>query len=178
MFNNINAYQSTEDVVKPITSKTIARIAAVQFYYATTISSDQSNDKFLDWLFSFHKKRHDYIMEDEELANDYPEQINKGFFQLLTNNITQYKTQIEDIIKKYLTSNKQWDHNNVVLISVIACGLCELNYIEGTPIKVVVNEFTNIAANMLSDQEIAFVNYVLDDYAKIIKNSRSLVNAL
>ena len=178
MLNNIDADNSVISTQKLMTNKTVARIAAVQFYYAISLSADQDNDKFSDWLFSFHKKREDYITEDEEFGNDYPQHINKAFFELLKNNLSTYKAELEDIIKKYLTSNKQWDHNNIVLISVLACGLCELNYIPSTPLKVVVNEFTNIAANMLNDKEIAFVNFVLDDYAKNIDNSRSLVNAL
>ena len=178
MLNNIDAVNSVITAPKPITNKTVARIAAVQFYYAISVSADQNNDKFSDWLFSFHKQRENYITEDEEFGNDYPQHINKVFFELLKNNISTYKTELEHIIKKYLTSSKQWDHNNIVLISVIACGLCELTYIQATPIKVVVNEFTNIASNMLNDKEISFVNFVLDDYAKNIDNSRSIVNAL
>jgi N utilization substance protein B len=74
--------------------------------------------------------------------------------------------EIDKEISRFLT--KSWTITNLpmLLLSVLRVGICELAYFPETPKKVIINEYTDIANDMLDENEIGFVNSILHNYAQ------------
>ncbi|CAN0605693.1 unnamed protein product, partial [Ectocarpus sp. 12 AP-2014] len=72
---------------------------------------------------------------------------------------------IDQIIEKHLTN--EWNIQNLpkLLFATLRVAVCELKYFPETPSKVIINEYTDIASDMLDSGEIGFVNSLLDKYA-------------
>ena len=76
-----------------------------------------------------------------------------------------YLEEIDKIIEIYLTNHSTLKNLPKLLFATLRIAMCELKYFPETPRKVVINEYTDIASNMLDNSEIGFVNSVLDKYA-------------
>ncbi|MFO1129882.1 MAG: transcription antitermination factor NusB [Rickettsiales bacterium] len=83
------------------------------------------------------------------------------------NNFESLKNIVFDNIKKDNITTLQIPHP--LLMSILIAGTCEIVHSD-LDFKIVINEFTNIANSLLIDQEIKFVNSVLDKISKKYKN--------
>jgi transcription antitermination protein NusB len=53
-----------------------------------------------------------------------------------------------------------------LLLVLLRVAVCELKYFPMTPRKVIVNEYTDISSDMLTEYEVGFVNSILDNISK------------
>ena len=149
-----------------INTKTIARIAAVQTIYQYKLeSSDQNIDFIVQQMISFYQ---------DERAKDSHTNSHKAIkiklsishLQLLVKSVVENLTKIDQTIAKHLTS--EWTMNNmpILLLALLRVAICELQFFPDIPNKVIINEFTDITSDMLSDHEVGFVNSILDTISK------------
>ncbi len=87
------------------------------------------------------------------------------YLQDLVTHTHQNVDTIDNVIKQYL--NKEWSINNIptLLHALLRVAICEIKYFPETPKKVILNEYTDIASDMLDESEIGFVNSFLHNYA-------------
>ena len=161
-----------------INTKTIARLATVQALYAIDISTSSSSAQaVITDIANHYTKEHNYAGDSEEENNIFLS-YNKGFFLKLTEESIKHVEKNNKIILEYLKDPYNLDNTNLLLLSILRVGLTEMIYITETPIKVVINEFTNIASSFLGENDVAFINALLDNHAKLIQKDRELANAL
>lgn len=146
-----------------INTKTIARIAAVQaIYQYKPESSDKNIDRIIQQTIQFY--------QDERAANNLNKSIKVklsiSYFELLVKSVVVKLPQIDKMISRYLTAEWQITSLPVLLLALLRVAICELQFFPNVPSKVVINEFTDITSDMLSENEVGFVNSVLDRIAK------------
>ncbi len=151
-----------------LNTKSIARIAAIQALYQFDNKDNKTDiDIILLRIIDFYK--------DHDVKNDYDLEKNSKLklrpsYNYLKELITStYKNlnEIDTIIKQHLT--KEWTLTNLpkLLCATMRVAICEIKYFPETPHKVILNEYTDIASDMLDEGEIGFVNSVLDNYATV-----------
>lgn len=155
-----------------ISNKSIARIAAVQTIYQI------ANDRTIDLASLLLRTKEFYKDADFKIDNEVDPasslKIKPSFTYLeeLTKFTVDNLEEIDETIAKFLT--KEWTINNLPLLlhSILRVAFCEIIYFPETPKKVVINEYTDIASDMLAETEVGFVNSVLHNYANIIRSEK------
>ncbi|UCM86000.1 MAG: transcription antitermination factor NusB [Rickettsia endosymbiont of Culicoides impunctatus] len=155
-----------------INTKTIARIAAVQAIYQYKPEDPKHNiEKIIQQIIQFY--------QDERAANslttNLTASLNKpikvklsiSHFELLVKSVVINLPQIDKMISRHLTAEWQITSLPVLLLALLRVAICELQFFPNVLNKVVINEFTDITNDMLSEGEVGFVNSVLDRIAKI-----------
>jgi N utilization substance protein B len=160
-----------------INTKTIARLAAVQVLYAMEISPKSNPKKLIADIVEYYTTGQN-VNRDMNIDDDIDISYNKSFFHLLTEAAIQHIESNNEVILEYLKAPYNLDNTNSLLLSLLRVGIAELIYVTDTPFKVVINEFTNIAGSFLGENDVAFVNALLDSHAKIINEDRLIANAL
>lgn len=131
--------------------KTIARLACVQSVYLSRISGDDlelSGRKILEMY-----SNTTYLLEDKMT-------IKTPHFSNLLKVVHENHSSIDDLISENV---KQDIHE--LMRSVLIVGLAEIIYLGGN-LKIIVNEFTNIANSFLPQIEVGLINSVLDNFGK------------
>lgn len=153
----------TNNIKSPLNTKSIARIAAIQTLYQLDNSSNV--ESVLTRMIDFY--------QDKEIKNDYELRIDSKikprpsykYLKELVKSTHNNIEKIDVIINQHLT--KEWELNTLpkLLLAILRVAICEIKYFPQTPRKVILNEYTDIASDMLDEGEIGFVNSVLDNYS-------------
>ena len=140
--------------------KTISRLAVVQSLYQFEMNGrSQSILQLQDSLKSLYKN-----YELLEYAKEIKLSV-QYFNELLQFTIEKVK-EIDEVISSYLSSENEIAKLDIVVLAILRVGICELKYFPEIPQKVVLNEYSDIASEMSKEQDVGFVNSVLDKYAK------------
>ena len=149
-----------------INIKSISRIAAIQTIYQLENDKNTSDiDTLLLRIKDFYK--------DKDLKDDYElDKLSKlklrpsyKYLNELVKFTHKNLKEIDGVIEIHLTN--EWSIKNLpkLLFATLWVAVCELKYFPKTPSKVIINEYTDIACDMLDSGEVGFVNSVLDKYA-------------
>jgi N utilization substance protein B len=105
----------------------------------------------------------------EEFASEFSGNTEKLEFKLslpylqeLVESVVKNLYVIDDILSKFLLYGWSLEKISPLLLAIMRVAIAEMKFFPLVPSKVVINEFTNIASQMLDDQEVGFVNKVLD----------------
>lgn len=138
-------------------TRTVSRVAAVQVLYLIDFNKiDPDNETALKETF------------DEVMSNYEPElhsDNDKKFILNLIEKIFDIENDVGRVISSHLLKQKNIDQLNIMLKSILRCGVCELMHFK-TPYKVVVSEYVNIARDFVSPNEVNFTNAILDKIAE------------
>ncbi len=149
-----------------INTKSIARIATIQILYQFKENTTDSNiESLFLQIIAFYKDKD--VKNDYELDNKNKLKLRPSYSYLVKllkfthNNLEE----IDSIIESRLT--KKWRLNTLpkLLLAILRVAICEIKFFPKTPRKVIINEYTDIASDMLDEREIGFVNSVLDTYS-------------
>ena len=149
-----------------LNTKSISRIAAIQTLYQCESSNNKIDmEMLLLKMVDFYK--------DTDIKNDY--ELDKksrlklrpsySYLKELVKFTHENLEEIDTIIQQHLT--KEWTLESLpkLLTATLRVAICEIKYFPDTPRKVILNEYTDIASDMLGEGETGFVNSVLDNYA-------------
>lgn len=149
-----------------ISTKSISRIAAIQTLYQFASSTDEVDiDSVLMKIKEFYKDadfKSDHDIDTKSKLKLRPSYI---YLEELVKYTDDNLSEIDEIISKHLT--KEWRIDNIPLLlrAILRVGISEINYFPETPKKVIINEYTDIASDMLDDNEVGFVNSVLHTHS-------------
>jgi len=150
-----------------ISSKTIARIAAVQALYQYHLTPQLFNNsaQLVEAVKKYYQD--EMFLEDLDLEdNKLKIKLNYPYFNELVTFAINNTLEIDTIIKNHLSKEWNFENLHLNLQAILRAGLTELKYFPETPKKVIINEYTNLAADMLKPQEVGFVNSLLDTINK------------
>ena len=71
---------------------------------------------------------------------------------------------LDELISGYLSSEGELKKLDFVVLAILRSGIGELKYFPEIPIKVILNEYADIAAEMAKEQDVGFINSILDKY--------------
>ena len=175
-----------------INSKTLSRIAAMQAVYQIESNLDKEDiDNIKTSIIEYYdsKMAKEDLYEDisknnikqnshphteetfdkkniNKTHNEYKDsliiKLNKNFFSKVFDKVVVNLDKIDQNIQLNISRANTFSSLSRSTIAVLRCGCAELMFLTEVPPNVVVNEYTNIASDMLKDNEIGFVNSILD----------------
>lgn len=151
------------DKEKVVSGKSFARLVAVQGLYSHELSGEDNID--------------DAIARISEIPLDVDEdgvvaKPSKQFLEVIFQGTYEQKSEIDEIIKKYLKEGWEMERLDNLLLSIIRPAVYELKS-EDTPVSVVLDEYINIAHAFYDTQEVGFINAILDSVAKELRDNVS-----
>ncbi len=155
-----------------INTKTIARIAAVQaLYQYISNHQEQKAEELISAIAHYYKDNE--INNDLGIASKSKTKIklNVSYFTNIVTFAIKDQEAIDQIITDHLSDGWKWEHLHTTLVALLRASICELIYFPEVPFKVIINEFTDIASDMLKESEVAFVNSMLDKVSKELKRA-------
>lgn len=149
-----------------INTKTMARIAAVQVLYQYKIEDTEQNIELI--MQQIVKYYQDEGLKSSKVGLNKPIKIRVSIshFERLVKNVTLNIPEIDKIISNNLSSEWLIGSLPLLLLALLRVGVGELQFLQDVPSKVVINEYTDIASEMLDENEVGFVNSILDHISK------------
>lgn len=157
-------------IMKPnhINAKSIARIAAVQTLYQYKMEGcQQTLDSIMQQMIRFYQDERIKNASDNDNPTPVKIKLSIGYFETLVKAVDINMVEIDQIIINHLISKWKINTLPILLLALLRVAVCELKFFPDTPDKVVINEFTDITSDMLSEHEVGFVNSILDVISKI-----------
>tara|TARA_B110000503_G_scaffold36600_1_gene59853 strand:- start:1744 stop:2220 length:477 start_codon:yes stop_codon:yes gene_type:complete len=151
-----------------LNTKSIARIAAIQVLYQFENENNNVDiNTILLRITDFYKNND--IKSDYELDKNSKLKLRPSYNYLneLVKFTHEHLEEIDIIIQQHLTKEWRLDSLPKLLSATLRVAICEIKYFPETPRKVIINEYTDIASDMLDEGEIGFVNSVLDNYSAV-----------
>ncbi len=149
-----------------LNTKSIARIAAIQALYQSENKNNEIDiQTILLKIVDFYKNND--VKSDYDLEKNSNLKLRPSYNYLKELVIATYENlnEIDTIIQQYLIKEWTLDSLPKLLFATMRVAICEIKYFPETPRKVIINEYTDIASDMIDESEIGFVNSVLDKYA-------------
>ena len=146
-----------------IRQKSSSRIAAVQCMYRIKINSDISTplELYDDYMAQWR--------EDKTFVNramSYGAEPDKKLFITLLSGVIEHKEAIEHIIRTHLSDKWSLERVSKLIIAILECAIFEMQFLAKLPAPIVVNEYVTITARFFDENEIGFINGLLDGMAK------------
>ena len=136
-----------------INGKTLARLVAVQGLYSSEVSGEVDIDNILKKAIKIPAD------SDEDEIKSKP---NKKQLKKIISGVQKNKDEIDILIKKFLKPGWEINRLDMLLLSIIRAAVFELKYCEDVPVRVVFDEYMNVAHAFYDTQEVGFINAILD----------------
>ena len=144
-----------------IKSKT--RLAIIQYIFLVLSRKKEDSKKIKEEFDNyFYGKTFSNISDNNEFEIDY----NKKFFSKLSDNFIKfYKTEdISKNLNNYIDFDRKFDKWDLIHQAIIISILSELSFTVKEKIKIVLNDYLNVAKNFVPINEIKMINAVVDKY--------------
>jgi N utilization substance protein B len=148
-----------------------ARLAATQGLYEIEITGASPDTILLDFIEKRWQASSTYDNEEGKTI-ELSEPDKKKFSQII-NGVIKNLEQIDDILSATLTNDREIQHLDVLLRTVLRAGIFELFFLSSVPYRVIINEYVELAQAFYSENEPGLVNGVLDAVANVIKQNES-----
>ena len=150
-----------------ISTKSIARIAAIQTLYQFASSKGESDiGSVLLRIKEFYKDSGFKSDHDIDETSKLKLKPSYSYLDDLVKYTHDNLPEIDETIARLLI--KEWTITNIPMLlhAALRVAICEINYFPETPKKVIINEYTDIANDMLDENEIGFVNSILHNHSQ------------
>ena len=143
--------------------KTKTRLAIIQYIFLVLSRKKEDSKKIKEEFDNyFYGKTFSNISDNNKFEMIY----NKNFFSKLSNNFIQlYKTK--DILKNlnnYIDFDRKFEKWDLINQAIIISILSELSFTVKEKIKIVLNDYLNVAKNFVPLNEVKMINAVIDKY--------------
>ena len=143
-------------------SRRKSRIIAFQALYSWDVSKESVDDILsFSWL-----QKDSEIKEGVEHNFSESEKEEQTFVSFIITGTIDHINEIDELIKKHLTSNWSMERVNKVSLAILRTSIYEMLYQQGSEAKIVIDEAVNITKDYGSEDSYKFVNAVLDKIRK------------
>jgi N utilization substance protein B len=144
----------------PLAPRSAARLASVQALYQMDIAGTDLNDV----LAEFMSLRFGANADDAALAD-----ADRDFFRSLVQGVVRRQREIDPLVDAQLASGWRLTRIDSILRAILRAGTLELIERSDVPVKVIINEYVNVAHAFLGEEEPKVVNGVLDRLARRLR---------
>ena len=137
--------------------RTAARLAAVQASYELALMDTDVEDVIIDYL---HNRPGAALGGDDYVAFD------PDLFADVVRGVSRRQAEIAPRLQAALTPSWPLERLETILRAVLQCGCYELLMRPDVPVRVVINEYLEVAHAFFAGDEPALVNAVLDRIAR------------
>ena len=122
-----------------------------------------------DWTVPFDSEIDPSEKEADDEKDENPSE-NVVFARMLVSGTVEHLKEIDGIIEKHL---KSWDISRInrVTLSILRMSVYELKYQTNISSSIVIDEAIHISKDYGPDDSFKFVNAILDNIKKFLKNS-------
>lgn len=92
-------------------------------------------------------------------------EVDKALFKKIFDEAAQNRPRYEQMVANHLRSGWTLDRIGLTERAILLAAIAELESAPDTPKKVIINEFINIAGSFLNDDDMKFINSILDKVA-------------
>jgi len=143
--------------------KTKTRLAIIQYIFLfLSRKNDELKNIKEDFDNYFYGKTFSNISDNKEFVIDY----NKKFFTKLSDNFIKFYNT-EDIsinLNNYIDFDRKFQKWDLINQAIIISILSELSFTVKEKIKIVLNDYLNVAKNFIPLNEVKMINAVVDKY--------------
>ncbi|MEE2999207.1 MAG: transcription antitermination factor NusB [Pseudomonadota bacterium] len=144
-----------------------ARLAAAQGLYEIEITGATSDAILLDFIEKRWQGASLYNSENGqgiELA-----EADKNKFSEIINGVRKNSRKIDNILATALKNDRNIENLDVLMRAVLRAAVFELFFLASVPVRVIINEYVDLARAFYSENEPSLVNGVLDAVAKVVR---------
>ncbi|HEX3943986.1 MAG TPA: transcription antitermination factor NusB [Rhizomicrobium sp.] len=136
------------------TERHAARLAAVQAIYQMELTGNDAESVAQEFC--------EHRFGEIERGTDEPDE---NFFSDLVRGVPHHQVEIDRAIAEGLSENWKLQRIDSILRAILRAGIYELVVRKDVPVKVVIDEYLDIAHAFFGGEEPAFVNALLDRVA-------------
>lgn len=145
---------------KPLNKRSGARVAAVQALYSMEVAGK-----------GLHEIIHEFevFWLGQEVEGLMAMPAEPAFFQKLITGVIDYQQTIDQTVDQALAKGWPLKRIEAVIRAIMRAGTFELKYLSDVPVKVIINEYVDVAHAFYDDDEPKLVNAVLDAISKEVR---------
>ena len=143
--------------------KSKTRLAIIQYIFLVLSRKNNDLEEIKEEFDNyFYGKTFSNISDNNEFEIDY----NKNFFSKLSDNFIKfYKTEdISKNLNNYIDFDREFEKWDLINQAIIISILSELSFTVKEKIKIVLNDYLNVAKNFVPLNEVKMINAVIDKY--------------
>ena len=158
---NLSAVPEKEARPEGIEQRVEARIAAIKALYSNEVNEEKKSaaQLALEMISMYESK------QDDELVTP-----DRRYLKQLLEGVIEHQTVIDEKISAHLQAGWKIERLGAVMLSLLRSAVFEILQYEKLNLKVIINEYVEIAHGFFEKKDVNFVNGVLD---KIAKEARS-----
>jgi len=145
----------------PNRKRSLSRLMAIQIFYQHNFFGDEKKLEEIK-----NDVIENYAIDCEENISSYREKIDEDFLNHLISGLALNVETIDAEISPLLKSGWEFENIDEVVKQVLRFGAFELKFTPDAPLKVIINEYVDIAASFFDTKKTTFVNGVLENFAK------------
>lgn len=138
-------------------SKTLSRLAAVQ----TCFQSFYDNNSLNITASEFNKYRFKKLLDNDNIKLDY----DKNYFNDIIFYVENFKSNYNsnDFFSKFLFSKRPYERLDLITKAILIVGSSEILNNKNVNIKIIINDYIEIAKSFLEKPEVSMINAILDN---------------
>lgn len=145
--------------------RTLSRLMAVQIFYQFEFLEQNDEAKISLEKVAENVIDH-YALTPEDNIKSYRSKIDEELIQSLTSGVNASKIKLDDAIKPFLNNDSKTEKLENLLWQILRFGAFELQFITDTSLKIIINEYLDIASFFFPEKQVKFVNSILENLAK------------
>jgi|TARA_B110000263_G_scaffold131507_1_gene114338 N utilization substance protein B len=153
------SYSST---TKVNLARSVARLSAVQTLYQIKFSNITAEESILHFSSIAPNEKSEDISEKLHEADE-------GFYIELVKGTQGLVSKINEILKNSLDDSWPIDRMEILLLTILRCGIYEIISHRDIPPAVLISEYISITDSFFSGNESALVNAILDKLSKELR---------
>lgn len=141
--------------------RTLSRLMAIQtFYQYDFFGKEKDIEELKNSLID------NYAMDVEEEIKSYREKVDNALIQSLILGLKKDLENIDSEITFLFKKENDVKNSSDILLQIMRFAAFELKHSKDVPLKVIIDEYVDIAAHFVSVQKVTFVNGSLENLAK------------
>ena len=156
-------------VSKKIKKKTAARLAAVQACYMMEYGQLPLDEVIRDFA---NGEIGRYVISEDINANEEMQEISeidKEYFEQILRGVQSNKEELEKSLSLYLKEGWSFERMDGTMRALLLCAVYELINTVDVDVKVIIQEYVDLAYAFFSKNEPKMVNALLDSIAKQVR---------
>lgn len=141
--------------------RTLSRLIAIQIFYQFEFFEQKTDLEEIK-----NNVIDNYVLDQEDKISSYRKRIDLNLLESLLAGIKLGMDEIDHEISSCLKEG--WDLNKLpdVMLYILRLGAFELKFMHDVPLKVVIDEYVDIAAGFFENKKVTFFNATLENLAK------------